>query len=217
MLAIHSKRPEPAVVAVSTLDTKGPETAYLAERIRQGGLEVLVVDCGVLGEPRGITPDISHERVAEAAGSTLGAVRSIGTRGAAVEIMARGLSRILADLHGDGRCGGVVALGGGALLRRSTRALVRQAGLRVQLEVAPEVALTRLKASRVRRPLLGELTGLEALRLIKRLFRVRKASYAGADLCLDTSGLSADAGARKIMEEIRHHACLRRRRCGASG
>jgi uncharacterized protein (UPF0261 family) len=112
MLAIHSKRPEPAVVAVSTLDTKGPETAYLAERIRQGGLEVLVVDCGVLGEPLGITPDISHERVAEAAGSTLGAVRSIGTRGAAVEIMARGLSRILVDLHADGRCGGVVALGG---------------------------------------------------------------------------------------------------------
>src|SRR4030067_65639 len=30
MLAIHSKRPEPAVVAVSTLDTKGPETADLA-------------------------------------------------------------------------------------------------------------------------------------------------------------------------------------------
>ncbi|MEK7444606.1 MAG: Tm-1-like ATP-binding domain-containing protein [candidate division NC10 bacterium] len=97
---------------MSTLDTKGPETAYLAERIRQGGLEVLVVDCGVLGEPLGITPDISHERVAEAAGSTLGAVRSIGTRGAAVEIMARGLSRILVDLHADGRCGGVVALGG---------------------------------------------------------------------------------------------------------
>ena len=112
MRDILSKNPERPVVVVSTLDTKGRETAYLARRIREGGLEVLVVDCGVLGEPLGITPGISHERVAEAAGSSLEAVRAIGTRGAAVEIMARGLSRVLAGLHADGRCGGVIALGG---------------------------------------------------------------------------------------------------------
>ncbi len=111
MRDIHPLRAEP-VIAVSTLDTKGRETAYLADRIRAEGLEVVVVDTGVLGEPLGITPDIAHERVAEAAGHTLAAVRGIGTRGAAVEIMTRGLSRVLADLHAAGRCGGVVALGG---------------------------------------------------------------------------------------------------------
>jgi uncharacterized protein (UPF0261 family) len=71
MLDIIPKGPGRAVAVVSTLDTKGRETAYLAERIREGDLETVIVDSGVLGEPRGITPDIGHERVAEAAGMTL--------------------------------------------------------------------------------------------------------------------------------------------------
>ena len=112
MLDIIPKGPGQPVAVVSTLDTKGRETAYLAGRIRESGLDVLVVDSGVLGEPRGITADIGHERVAEAAGTTLAAVRAIGTRGAAVEVMARGLSRVLADLYRRGRCAGVIALGG---------------------------------------------------------------------------------------------------------
>ena len=112
MLDIVPKGPGQAVAVVSTLDTKGRETVYLADRIREGGLDVLVVDCGVLGEPLGVTPDIGHERVAEAAGTTLEAVRAVGTRGAAVEIMARGLSRVLAELYRHGRCAGVIALGG---------------------------------------------------------------------------------------------------------
>ena len=112
MLDIVPKGPGQAVAVVSTLDTKGRETAYLAERIRESDLDVLVVDSGVLGEPCGITPDIGHERVAEAAGMTLEAVQAIGTRGAAVEVMARGLSRVLADLYRQGRCAGVIALGG---------------------------------------------------------------------------------------------------------
>ena len=121
MLDIIPKGPGRAVAVVSTLDTKGRETAYLAERIREGDLETVVVDSGVLGEPRGITPDIGHERVAEAAGMTLEAVRAIGTRGAAVEVMARGLSRVLADLYRRGRCAGVIALGGaeGAVMAAS--------------------------------------------------------------------------------------------------
>ena len=112
MLDTAQEEPGQPVVAVSTLDTKGRETAYLAERIRDTGLEVLVVDCGVLGEPLGIAPDVSRDSVAAAAGTTLEAVRAIGTRGAAVEIMARGLSRVLAELYAGGRCAGVIALGG---------------------------------------------------------------------------------------------------------
>jgi len=62
MRDILSKSPERPVVVVSTLDTKGRETAYLARRIREGGLEVLVVDCGVLGEPlaQALTFGIGH-------------------------------------------------------------------------------------------------------------------------------------------------------------
>ena len=36
------------VVLLGTLDTKGHEYAYLAERLREQGLDTLVVDAGVL-------------------------------------------------------------------------------------------------------------------------------------------------------------------------
>ena len=39
------------VVLVGTLDTKGQEYAYLAERIREQGVDVVLVDAGIVGEP----------------------------------------------------------------------------------------------------------------------------------------------------------------------
>ncbi|MDQ4019320.1 MAG: Tm-1-like ATP-binding domain-containing protein, partial [Actinomycetota bacterium] len=41
----------PTVALFGTLDTKGREYAYLAERVRAQGCDVLLVDVGVLGEP----------------------------------------------------------------------------------------------------------------------------------------------------------------------
>ena len=43
--------PEATVVLVGTLDTKGQEYAFLRDRIREAGAEVLLVDTGILGEP----------------------------------------------------------------------------------------------------------------------------------------------------------------------
>jgi uncharacterized protein (UPF0261 family) len=42
------------VVIIGTLDTKGPEIAYLRDRLQALGLEITVVDSGILGEPLGI-------------------------------------------------------------------------------------------------------------------------------------------------------------------
>lgn len=108
----------PSVVVTSTLDTKGREVAYLASRIRQAWLEVIVVDTGVLGEPLDIVPDIDHAMVARAGGSTLERARTIGARGKALEIMRDGLRAIVADLRRHDRCDGIIALGGaeGALM-----------------------------------------------------------------------------------------------------
>lgn len=39
------------VAVLATLDTKGPEAAYLRDGLREHGLDPLVVDCGILGEP----------------------------------------------------------------------------------------------------------------------------------------------------------------------
>ena len=61
----------PTVVLIGTLDTKGPETAYLRDRIRENGLQTLVLDSGILGEAVGIEPDLTRQEVAKASGSDI--------------------------------------------------------------------------------------------------------------------------------------------------
>ena len=54
------------VLLVGTLDTKGDEYAYLRDRLRLAGVDVLVADVGTAGAPRGCEPDIA--RYAEGVG-----------------------------------------------------------------------------------------------------------------------------------------------------
>lgn len=106
------------ILLIGTLDTKGREIAYLRDRIQALGADTLVLDSGILGEPLDCPADITREQVAEAAGSTLDALRHAGTRGAAVERMKDGVRKWALDLYAQGRLGGVVTLGGaeGAVL-----------------------------------------------------------------------------------------------------
>jgi len=39
---------KPTIAVLATLDTKGPEAAYIRDRLRERGLDALVVDCGIL-------------------------------------------------------------------------------------------------------------------------------------------------------------------------
>ena len=107
----------PAVALIGTLDTKGDEIAYVRDRLRALGVDALVIDSGILGEP-GFPPDITHEQVAAAGGYTLGEVRAAGSRGAAVALMQEGMRALVARLFAEGRVQGVLCLGGaeGALL-----------------------------------------------------------------------------------------------------
>lgn len=109
----------PTILVIGTLDTKGPEIGYLCERIEDLGAKALVLDSGILGEPiGGVRVDIPREEVARAAGSTLDQTQAAGSRGAAVEIMERGVAAVVRTLWNDGRVNAVVCLGGaeGALL-----------------------------------------------------------------------------------------------------
>ncbi len=99
------------VVLLGTLDTKGHEYAFLRHRLRELGVEVLVVDAGV-NEPVGIEPDISRDEVARAAGANVGALAAAGDRGAAVTAMAAGAEEIVKELYADGKLAGIIALGG---------------------------------------------------------------------------------------------------------
>ena len=99
------------VVAIGTLDTKGAECAFLCERLREHGVDVILLDAGVLGEPT-TESDITRDDVARAAGAELGDLVAAGDRGAAVETMSRGAAAIVERLHREGRLDAVVGMGG---------------------------------------------------------------------------------------------------------
>jgi uncharacterized protein (UPF0261 family) len=101
----------PTVVLIGTLDTKGLEYAFLRERIRERGVEVLLVDVGILGEPL-VEPDISREEIAAAAVANVTTLAKDGDRAAAIETMGRGAAEIARRLHTEGRLDAIGALGG---------------------------------------------------------------------------------------------------------
>ncbi|MBT2439551.1 Tm-1-like ATP-binding domain-containing protein [Streptomyces sp. ISL-36] len=110
------------VVLVGTLDTKGLEYGWLRERLLLRGVEVVVVDTGVIGSPR-IPADVSRAEVARAAGVDLERLRAEGDRGAAVTTMARGAAEVVRRLYAEGRLHGVLALGGSGGTSIATRAM----------------------------------------------------------------------------------------------
>src|SRR3990172_5320500 len=100
------------VVIIGTLDTKGPEIAYLRDRLQALGLATTVVDSGILGEPIGITPDISRAQAATYAGTTIDALRNAGSRGKAVHGMREALKKLTLELYKAGNLQAIVSMGG---------------------------------------------------------------------------------------------------------
>ncbi|OKJ64568.1 hypothetical protein AMK27_01140 [Streptomyces sp. CB02009] len=115
------------VVLVGTLDTKGEEYAWLRERLREYGADVLLVDTGTTPAPaHAPVADVTADVVARAAGHDLARLRADGDRGAAVAAMAQGLTRVVVDLYRKGRLHAVLAAagsGGSAVAAQAMRAL----------------------------------------------------------------------------------------------
>ena len=104
------------VVIIGTLDTKGPEIAYLRDRLQALGLETAVVDSGILGEPIGISleagRDVSRAEAARYAGTTIEALRNAGSRGKAVEGMRTALKKLTLEYFSQGKLDAIVSMGG---------------------------------------------------------------------------------------------------------
>jgi len=107
----------PTVVLLGTLDTKGAEYAFLRERLREHGVDVLLVDAGV-NEPS-VEPDIGRAELTP----NVAELAAAGDRGAAVTAMAEGAERVVTQLHADGRLDGILALGGSGGSSIATRAM----------------------------------------------------------------------------------------------
>jgi uncharacterized protein (UPF0261 family) len=116
--------PRRTAVLVGTLDTKGLEYAYLRDRLVELGLEVILVDAGIIGEPL-VQPHITREEVAAAVGADVSALAAAGDRGVAVETMARGAAEVAARLHAEGRLDVIGALGGSGGSAIATTAMRR--------------------------------------------------------------------------------------------
>lgn len=102
-----------AVVLVGTLDTKGIEFAFVRDQLHRAGLETIVMDAGLLGQPA-FASDIPPEQIYSSAGTSLEQLRRQRDRGKTIESAAAGVSRIVADLHHQGRVDGILSLGGSA-------------------------------------------------------------------------------------------------------
>src|SRR5690242_4201431 len=103
----------PRVALVGTLDTKGAEYRWMADRLSELGVDVVVVDTGVRAStsfPDGVSAP--QDRVAEAAGTSIQALRDGDDRGAAVTAMGEGAATVLGELAERGELDGVLALGG---------------------------------------------------------------------------------------------------------
>jgi uncharacterized protein (UPF0261 family) len=113
------------IAVLGTLDTKGREHAFVAERIRARGHVPLLIDVGTGGDPV-VAADVPRAEVAAAAGLDLASLAARGDRGECVTAMAAAAPRLLERLVAEGRIQGVISLGGGggtAIASAAMRAL----------------------------------------------------------------------------------------------
>jgi uncharacterized protein (UPF0261 family) len=99
-----------SVVLLGTLDTKGPEYAFLRERVQAAGCDVVLVDAGVMSASS--VADVSADEVAAAGGADRAALAAAADRGPAVAAMTRGATDVVRRLHAEGRLDGILGLGG---------------------------------------------------------------------------------------------------------
>ena len=113
-----------SVYAVATMDTKSQEIQFVADRIKDCGVDVVTVDIGT-GRPPGIEPDIPRSVVA-ACHKDASDVLAHDDRGEAVAAMGEALAEFLAREYAAGKISGVIGAGGSggtSIVAKGMRAL----------------------------------------------------------------------------------------------
>ncbi len=101
----------------------------------------------------------------------------------------------------DGSPPGVVATGGGAFMRDEIRTLIRDNAISIWLRAEPATLAGRI-SNTDSRPL---LKGKDAAAVLTALAEQRYPVYAGADLIVDTDGLTTDAAVKKVSAAMHHY------------
>ncbi|MFH0822317.1 MAG: Tm-1-like ATP-binding domain-containing protein, partial [Pseudomonadota bacterium] len=98
------------ILLISTLDTKGPETMYLRDRINECGGNAVVLDLSMSESASGA--DITPEAVAAAVGADIRDIRTSRERKKITRLMIGGGIKLAQDLLSSGNLAGVIGLGG---------------------------------------------------------------------------------------------------------
>ncbi len=130
------------VVILGSMDTKGEEFAYVKRLIEGHGINTLVVDCGVLGEPR-LKPDVAHEELAKAGGKSIAELLEKKDRGEAMEVMSKGAAAVVSRLYREGKLDGIIGMGG------SGGTAVATAGMRALPVGVPKVMVSTVASGDV--------------------------------------------------------------------
>jgi len=107
-----------AIAIIATLDTKGPESAFVKSRIEAAGFRTVFMDTGILEQrdPDGPVPDISADQIAAEGGADRSELiaKSVEkeTRNRGIRAMSSGSAKILRQLYDQGRICGVIGIGG---------------------------------------------------------------------------------------------------------
>jgi uncharacterized protein (UPF0261 family) len=100
------------LLIVATLDTKGREVAYIKGYVQKLGIQPLLMDVGILGEPL-TPPDINRKEVLEAAGYDLEHLIKAKDRSMAIKAIQEGGTILTRRLLEDEKLDGVLGIGGG--------------------------------------------------------------------------------------------------------
>ncbi len=100
------------IALIGTLDTKGDIYLFVKKAIEERGFNTLTIDVGILENPV-FPPEIPRDRIAHVGGSSIKKLVERADRGYGIQVMSRGLSRLVPKLYADGKFHGVLALGGG--------------------------------------------------------------------------------------------------------
>ncbi len=100
-----------SVIMVGTMDTKGEEYEFIKDIIEKQGINTIVIDAGVMGEPK-MKTDITNEEVAKKADTSLKELRQSDDRGTSIQKMSEGVQKAVEELYEANKVGGIISLGG---------------------------------------------------------------------------------------------------------
>ena len=95
----------------------------------------------------------------------------------------------------------VLSVGGGAFCQADSRRMIKEKAISVWLRAPPETLAARI-SNLDTRPLLKDK---DPVKVLRELAKQREASYAEADVVVDTDGLDLSQSENKVLAAIDHH------------